>query len=183
MLLHKLLNVGQRFKNHFTVLFVLKLTYSLFIILVLIRVTLLSFEVSTAVWLRIPVILGCDAALLDKLCAMFWRNTRNNLPSLGASCLRATKSTVTLGIQYTTCLYPLSCCVICSELRNLFSGVPLYVILHNLFWTVKAYENCALLGYYAARSVNFLPMFQDNLSVPSSWVKNPKRPRGWLKHR
>ena len=29
-------------------------------------------------------------------------------------------------------------------------------------------ENCALLGYYAARSVNYLPTFRDNLSVPSS---------------
>jgi len=28
-------------------------------------------------------------------------------------------------------------------------------------------ETCALLGYYAARSVNFLPTFRDNLSVPS----------------
>ena len=34
-------------------------------------------------------------------------------------------------------------------------------------------ENCALLGYYAASSGNFLPTFQDNLSVPSSKVKNP----------
>ena len=29
--------------------------------------------------------------------------------------------------------------------------------------------NCALLGYYAASSGNFLPTFRDNLSVPSSW--------------
>ena len=28
-------------------------------------------------------------------------------------------------------------------------------------------ENCALLGYYAASSGNFLPMSRDNLSVPS----------------
>jgi len=32
-------------------------------------------------------------------------------------------------------------------------------------------ENCALLGYYAARSDNFIPMLRDNLSVPSSGVK------------
>jgi hypothetical protein len=32
-------------------------------------------------------------------------------------------------------------------------------------------ENCALLGYYAARSGNFLPTFLDNQSVPSSGVK------------
>jgi hypothetical protein len=35
-------------------------------------------------------------------------------------------------------------------------------------------ENCALLGNYAASSDNFLPTFRDNLSAPSSRVKNPK---------
>jgi len=51
-------------------------------------------------------------------------------------------------------------------------------------------ENCALLGYYAANSGNLLSTFRDNLSVPSSGVKNswtlkrfvssPKRPdRRW----
>jgi hypothetical protein len=29
-------------------------------------------------------------------------------------------------------------------------------------------ENCALLGYYAASTANFLPTFQYNLAVPSS---------------
>ena len=32
--------------------------------------------------------------------------------------------------------------------------------------------NCALLGYYAANSGNFLPTFRNNISVPSSRVKN-----------
>jgi hypothetical protein len=32
-------------------------------------------------------------------------------------------------------------------------------------------ENCALLGYYAASSGDFLPSFRDNLSVPSSGAK------------
>jgi len=35
-------------------------------------------------------------------------------------------------------------------------------------------ENCALLGYYAASSGNFLPKFRDNVLVSSSGVKNPK---------
>jgi hypothetical protein len=35
-------------------------------------------------------------------------------------------------------------------------------------------ENCALLGYYAASSCNFLPTFRHNLSVPSTEVKKPK---------
>ena len=33
-------------------------------------------------------------------------------------------------------------------------------------------KNCALLGSYAASSGNFLPTFRDNLSVPSSEVRN-----------
>ena len=48
-------------------------------------------------------------------------------------------------------------------------------------------ENCALLGYYAASSGNFLPTFRDNLLVPSSAVKKARplriepvgRPRTW----
>jgi len=38
----------------------------------------------------------------------------------------------------------------------------------------KGDENCTLLGYLAASSGNFLPKFWDNLSVPTSGVKNPK---------
>jgi len=36
-------------------------------------------------------------------------------------------------------------------------------------------ENGALLGHYAASSDKYLPTFLDNLSVPSSKVKNPRR--------
>ena len=39
----------------------------------------------------------------------------------------------------------------------------------------KVDENCALLSYYTVSHGNFLPAFQDNLSVPSSRVKKPKR--------
>jgi len=35
-------------------------------------------------------------------------------------------------------------------------------------------EHCAVLGYYATSSGNFLPTFRYNLSVPSSGFKNPK---------
>jgi len=41
------------------------------------------------------------------------------------------------------------------------------------FWR-ETDENCALLGYYVASSGNSLPAFRNNLSVPSSMVKNPK---------
>ena len=36
------------------------------------------------------------------------------------------------------------------------------------FSTVTAFENSALMGYYAASSVNFLSTFRDNISLPSS---------------
>jgi hypothetical protein len=35
-------------------------------------------------------------------------------------------------------------------------------------------DNCALLGHNAASSGNSLPTFRNNLSVQSSWVKNPE---------
>ena len=41
-------------------------------------------------------------------------------------------------------------------------------------------ENCALLGYYAASSGNFLPTFTDNISVPSSGAKDPQGRIGCL---
>ena len=36
-------------------------------------------------------------------------------------------------------------------------------------------ENRTFLGYHTASSGNFLPTFRDNLSAPSSGVKNPHR--------
>ena len=33
-------------------------------------------------------------------------------------------------------------------------------------------EKCAPVGYYAASSGNLLPTFRDNLSVPSSGIRN-----------
>jgi hypothetical protein len=38
-------------------------------------------------------------------------------------------------------------------------------------------EICALLGYCAASCGNCLPTFRDNVSVPSSRVKSPRRKR------
>ena len=37
-------------------------------------------------------------------------------------------------------------------------------------------EICAILGYHAESSGNFLPTFRANLSAPSSWVKLKMRP-------
>jgi hypothetical protein len=36
----------------------------------------------------------------------------------------------------------------------------------------EVYVICAFLGCYAAFSINSLATFRNNLSVPSSWVKN-----------
>jgi len=33
-------------------------------------------------------------------------------------------------------------------------------------------ENCPILGFYATSSDNFSPKFRENLSAPSSSVKN-----------
>jgi hypothetical protein len=44
----------------------------------------------------------------------------------------------------------------------------------NVLKSSNILENCAILGYYAASSGNFLPTFRDNVSVPSSGFKNPK---------
>jgi hypothetical protein len=47
----------------------------------------------------------------------------------------------------------------------------------NVLWRLETdaeAENCALLGYYTASSGDVLSTFRDNLSVPSSGVKNPK---------
>ena len=37
------------------------------------------------------------------------------------------------------------------------------------------FENCALLGHYAASTFYLLPKFRYNISVQSSGVKNPKK--------
>jgi len=39
-------------------------------------------------------------------------------------------------------------------------------------------ENCVLLGYYAASRGISIPTFRDNLSVPSSRVKNLRKIQG-----
>jgi hypothetical protein len=47
---------------------------------------------------------------------------------------------------------------------------------YKLSWLVMTnpyLENCTLLGYCAVSSSHFWLTFQDNLSVPSSGVKNP----------
>ena len=57
------------------------------------------------------------------------------------------------------------------------SSAKEYSVLKGPTFVLKAHQevNCILLGFYAANSGNSLPTFRDNLSVPSSRVKSPKR--------
>jgi len=57
----------------------------------------------------------------------------------------------------------------------------IYLFLRNINYYTQ--ENCHLLGYYAARSANFLPTFRDNLSVASSTVKSPHPLYALLTHK
>jgi len=48
---------------------------------------------------------------------------------------------------------------------------------HSLFCVISVFrhevdDHCALLGYYAASGGDFSPTFRDNISIPSSRVKN-----------
>ena len=57
------------------------------------------------------------------------------------------------------------------RLRNVTTAFKLRVVSG---FRCEADENCsAMPGYCAARGGNSLPTFRDNLSVPSSRVKNP----------
>jgi len=58
---------------------------------------------------------------------------------------------------------------------NLWSSKISSAYKVTLDWRMAENENCALLCYYATSSGNFLPTFQDSLSVPSAGFKNPKR--------
>jgi hypothetical protein len=51
------------------------------------------------------------------------------------------------------------------------------VLIVTLISVFRRYvdEICAFLQYYAASSCNCLPTFRDNVSVPSSRVKSPRR--------
>jgi hypothetical protein len=49
------------------------------------------------------------------------------------------------------------------------------LVIQKFLMKKESTENYALLFYYRVSSINFLPMFWDNLPFPSSRVKNPKR--------
>jgi hypothetical protein len=55
-------------------------------------------------------------------------------------------------------------------IQHLHKEVITLILIVKLF----NYEICALLGHYAALRDSPLPKFRDNVSVPSSRVKNSK---------
>ena len=66
--------------------------------------------------------------------------------------------------------YPRSICAYNNTPATSAQRIP------HLIWGFRRVveESCDLLGYYTASSANSLPTFRDNLSVPSSRVKNPR---------
>jgi hypothetical protein len=69
-----------------------------------------------------------------------------------------------------------SCVCILEQRSSLFWDVArLYVELVTDVSGQHISQICALLGYYAASCGNCLPTFRDNVSVPSSRVKSPRR--------
>ena len=63
---------------------------------------------------------------------------------------------------------PHVCCNVSVAAKYVVGSVP-----SRLLRAVD--ENCPLLGYYTASGGNFLPTFRDNLLVPSSRLKNPRK--------
>jgi len=90
-------------------------------------------------------------------------------------------------IHYT--LYTIHCTLYTIHYKLYTIHYTLYTIHYTLYTDIsqksttciiaisdfhsKMAENCALLGYNAASSGNFLPTFRDNLLFPSSGFKNP----------
>ena len=58
-------------------------------------------------------------------------------------------------------------CTIKLKPRKYFCAIAM--LISGFRWEVEV--NCALLGYYAASSGNFLPTFRDNLLLLSSGIK------------
>jgi hypothetical protein len=65
-------------------------------------------------------------------------------------------------------------CVFCEVQNEAIYAILIYISPTSMIsgFHHEADENCTLLGYYTMSNGNFLLMFQDNLSVPSSTVKN-----------
>jgi len=66
-------------------------------------------------------------------------------------------------------MLPTKECKISSTPRNDITNLLRLIVK---FTSLDGHEIWAILGYYAARGGNSSPTFRDNLSVPSSRVKN-----------
>jgi len=69
------------------------------------------------------------------------------------------------------------CSFVCPQ--SIFGTFQPIVTCYKMpFTKFYAYENCAVVGYYTARSGNLLQMFLDNLFVPSFLIYEDGT--GWL---
>jgi hypothetical protein len=91
--------------------------------------------------------------------------------------LRITQRDIITNVHRSSCKVPIIIVTYQSKfnlLDRFLKNIQMPNFIKNLFNGSQA-ENCALLGHYTASSGNFLPMFWDNLLVPSSRIMNPKR--------
>ena len=58
-----------------------------------------------------------------------------------------------------------------TAMNNSVSNTKKWIIREISSFRCEVYLNCALLGYYAGISGNFLPTFRDNVSVLNSRIK------------
>ena len=91
--------------------------------------------------------------------------------------LRIIQRDIITNVHRSSCKVPIIIVIYSSMfnfLDRVLKNIQLSNFIKNLFHGSQA-GNCTLLGYCTASSSNFLPMFWDNLLVPSLRVKNPKR--------
>jgi hypothetical protein len=74
---------------------------------------------------------------------------------------------VCLSVRVCVCMYARECV--------LNRAVPVTVHIHIGPLMYHRFQNCAVPVYYAASTGNSLRAFRNNLSVPPSKVKNPRR--------
>jgi hypothetical protein len=75
--------------------------------------------------------------------------------------------------------------IFCVMWRRLYFFKQQAAVAQSVHWltcglNVRGFDNWTLTGYYAARRGYFVPTFRDNLSVPSSDVKNSSKFFGFL---
>jgi hypothetical protein len=65
-------------------------------------------------------------------------------------------------------------CVTNNQITNKNKGHERNIFCATSSFHLEPDENCAPVGYYAARIGNYVSTFRDNLSFPFLRVKNPR---------